>query len=62
MVRLLFDCANLDTSPEDALRLEASNWHVVCDATPLVEEWSAPEKWSSLMYGLWPDGGLKALN
>jgi hypothetical protein len=18
-----------------------------------------PEKWSSLMYGLWPDGGLK---
>ena len=25
----------------------------------LVDLGLPPEKWSSLMYGLWPDGGLK---
>jgi len=31
-----------------------------CTAQTLLE-WVGlpPEKWSSLMYGLWPDGGLK---
>jgi hypothetical protein len=30
----------------------AEEWCVEADGLP-------PEKWSSLMYGLWPDGGLK---
>ncbi len=39
--------------------IDASVIELECKLSEVNNQGLPPEKWSSLMYGLWPDGGLK---